>query len=116
MFASGVRADLTAGGRFPDWSDALMAPLVPDADRRRELLAEVQPRGLDFFEEAIPAPGWPRRRVAYLHLSSTYDPQAEHAATEGWPVEHLPLGHFGALADPRAVAASVIRLHGALKG
>lgn len=115
VFASGVRADLTAGGRFPDWSDALMAPLVPDDQRRRDLLAEVHPRGLDFFEEPIPAPGWPRARVAYLHLSSTYDPQAAHATAEGWPVEQLPLGHFGALADPPAVAAKIITLVEALE-
>jgi pimeloyl-ACP methyl ester carboxylesterase len=109
-FASLVRTDLEAGGRFPDWSDAILAPLVPDAGRRRALLEEVQPRALDFFIERIPAPAWPRPRCAYLHLSSSYDRYTDVGEAEGWPTTRRPLGHFGALVAPDVVARDIVPL------
>lgn len=109
-FAESFRADLDAGARYPEWSDAFLAPLVPDGARRAALLAEVQPRARDFFEEPIPAPGWPIPRLAYLQLSASYGAPAAHASSEGWPVHQMPIGHFGGLVEPGLVASHVIRL------
>src|SRR5215208_4594361 len=60
-------AHLEAGGRFPEWTDADLAEIVPDAARRRQLLAEMQPRDLPFWREPLPVfHGWPDAACAYL--------------------------------------------------
>lgn len=114
-FARGVRADLEAGVRYPEWSSDDLATLIPHTDRREAMLAEVQPRGLDFFTEPIPAPHWPPnqadgRHYAYLHLSSPYDHAAREAEAFGWPVGRIEAGHFHGLVNPEVVAAVIVRL------
>ena len=114
-FAREVRAHLEGGGAFPDWSDDDLVALVPDATRRRDLLAGLRPRALEFFTEPIPTPeAWSSVPCAYLRLSPAYDRPASRAQAAGWPCEDVAGGHFAILRDPDAVAAAIRRLHAAL--
>ena len=109
-FAQELRQYLAAGGRFPNWTDADLASLVPDARIRERLLAELRPRPLDFFTEPIPvAQQWPRETPPlYLQLSAAYDKPARQAEREGWPVRRLSGdNHFLMLADPASVSRAL---------
>jgi hypothetical protein len=109
--AAAFRAELERGGQFPTWSDADLAPLVPDPEARAALVGSLRPRGLEFFTEPLPAaPGWPDASCGYLRLSAAYDHWAAEAAAAGWPVAALDGGHFHPLADPGAVAAALLGL------
>lgn len=107
-FAAALRTALAAGGRFPTWSDAELAALVPDAMRRASLLAELRPRGLDYWTEPLPSvTGWPDAPCAYLLFSDAYRSAAAAARRAGWPVRHLPAGHLHHLVDPQAVSTAI---------
>ncbi len=112
-FVQELRQHLASGGRFPNWTDADLAPLVPDARIRDHLLADLRPRPLDFFTEPIPVPPeWhgeaPR---VYVQLSAAYDGPARLAEREGWPVRRLSGdNHFLMLADPAAVSRTLLGL------
>jgi hypothetical protein len=115
-FAGWLRAHLESGGRFPEWTDDALAPAVPGAEARRELLAGLRPRGLDFFEERLPpCPGWPDAPCAYLQFSAAYDDRARRAQALGWPYRRLDAGHFHMLVDPAAVAEALAELAAALR-
>jgi hypothetical protein len=109
--AAGFRDQLERGGRFPEWTDADLEPLVPDPAARAALLGSLRPRGLGFFTEPLPpAPGWPDAPCGFLRLSPAYDGWAVAAATRGWPTAALDAGHFHPLADPGAVATALLGL------
>ncbi|MHB8576216.1 MAG: alpha/beta fold hydrolase, partial [Dehalococcoidia bacterium] len=106
---------LQAGGAFPTWSDADLRDLIPDDRSRARLLAELHPRGITFWTEAIPVfDGWPDAPCGFLHFSGPYDAAAKRARREGWPYRRLAGGHFHMLVDPDAVAAALIELAGAV--
>jgi hypothetical protein len=110
-FAIELAAILDAGGRYPEWTDADLAPLIPDAARRDQLLAELRPRGRDFWTELLPGvSAQPDVAYAYLEFSESYKTAAEGAKAMGWPVRHLPAGHFHHLVDERAVADALLWL------
>lgn len=110
-FAAQLRASLEAGERFPDWTDAQLAPLVPHAARRRALLAGLRPRGLDFFTEPLPLPaGWPDAPCGYLWFSAPYGPALAEARRRGWPARELTGGHFHMVVDEAAVAGALMEL------
>ena len=109
--AAAFRAELERGGRFPEWGDAALAPLVPDPAARVALIGSLRPRDLAFFTEPLPpAPGWPDAPRGFLRLSSAYDHWAAAAAAWGWPTASLDAGHFHPLADPGEVAAALLGL------
>jgi alpha/beta hydrolase family protein len=106
--AEAFRGELERGGRFPEWRDAELAPLVPDPAARAALLGSLRPRGLGFFTEPLPAaPGWPDAPCGFLRLSAAYDGWAAAAAARGWPTAGLDAGHFHPLVDPDGVAAAL---------
>jgi hypothetical protein len=110
-FAMRFRRALASGERFPAWSDADLAEVIPDAERRRHLLAELRPRPLAFFEEPIPVfPGWPDAPCGYLKFSLVYEPYAALARQNGWVCRELPAGHFHMLVDPPEVARALLDL------
>lgn len=110
-FATELASILDAGGRYSAWTDADLAPLIPDAARRRRVLAELRPRGRDFWTEPLPAVGAPPDApYAYLQFSDAYTTAAERAQAMGWPVRHLPAGHFHHLVDEQAVADALLEL------
>ena len=109
--AAAFRAELERGGRFPEWDDAALAPLVPGPAARAALIGSLRPRDLAFFTEPLPpAPGWPDAACGFLRLSAAYDHWAEAAAARGWPTASLDAGHFHPLADPGEVAAALLGL------
>ena len=110
-FAAELRTALDAGGRFPTWTDDQLRELVPDAQPRAALLAELRPRGSDYWTEPQPiVSGWPNAPCGYLHFSPPYRSPADIARRSGWPLRHLPAGHFHLLVDPAAVASALLEL------
>jgi hypothetical protein len=109
--AEAFRAELEQGGRFPEWGDAELAPLVPDPAARAALIGSLRPRGLAFFTEPLPpAAGWPDAPCGFQRLSAAYDTWAAAAAARGWPTAGLDAGHFHPLVDPDGVAAALLAL------
>jgi hypothetical protein len=103
------RAYLENGGRFPAWTEADLATIVPDPAARQQLIAGLRPRGLDFWTEPLPdAPGWPDAPCGYVFFSRAYAEAAADARRLGWPVAELAGGHFHMLVAPEAVAEAVL--------
>jgi pimeloyl-ACP methyl ester carboxylesterase len=106
-----LRQLLAEGSSFPNWKDEDLREVLPDARARRQLLAEVQPRPLTFFEEVLPeVSGWSDAQSGYLLFTPGYRPYLEQAQRAGWPSRTLAAGHFHMLVDPVAVAATLIEL------
>ena len=106
-----LRQLLAEGSRFPNWKDEDLREVLPDGRARQQLLAEVQPRPLNFFEEVLPeVSGWPDAPGGYLLFTQGYRPYLEQAQRAGWPSRALPAGHFHMLVDPVAVAATLVEL------
>jgi hypothetical protein len=105
-FATELREHLGAGGSFPNWTDASLRPLIPDAERRHRLLAGVRPPPWAFWQETIPrAAGWPEAPVGVLLFSRSYEATARAAHERGWPLRRLSANnHFLCLTDENAVA------------
>src|SRR5713101_3578265 len=58
---------LASGERFPNWKDEDLREVLPDRRARQQLLAEVLPRPLTFFEEVLPeVSGWSEAAGGYL--------------------------------------------------
>ncbi len=110
-FAGQLRAHLEAGGHYPEWTDTQLQDAIPDDERRAAVLAEMRPRGLDFFSEPIPVlAGWPDAPCSYLQFSPAYDVPAAKARELGWPVRSIEGGHFLMLIDPETVAEAILAL------
>jgi hypothetical protein len=109
-WAAQFQAELEGGSRFPNWSMDDLQAIIPDESLRRQMVAEIRPRGLDFFSEPIPVfEGWPDSLCVYIQFSPPYDKPAGAARQAGWIVEELKAGHFHMLVDPRAVTNSIVR-------
>jgi hypothetical protein len=68
------------------------------------MVAELHPRGLDFFTEPIPVfAGWPDAPCIYIQFSAPYTWPAAQASLAGWPTYQLNAGHFHMLVDPKTV-------------
>jgi pimeloyl-ACP methyl ester carboxylesterase len=106
-----LRQLLAEGSQFPNWTDEDLREELPDRHMRQHLLAEVQPRPLTFFEEAMPVvAGWPDAPCGYLLFTQGYRPCLEQAQRAGWPSRTLPAGHFHMLVDPVTVATTLVEL------
>jgi hypothetical protein len=105
---------LSAGGRFPSWTDDDLRELIPDHAVRAEVVASLRPRGLDFFTEVLPFPTgdveWPDAPCGLLQTSPAYAPTARSARSRGWPVLEREGGHFASCADPHGVARDLLAL------
>ena len=110
-FAQEFRKLLAEGSRFPHWSDEDLSEDLPDGRARQQLLAEVQPRSLSFFEEVMPdVPGWPDAPGGYLLFTQGYRHSLEQVQGAGWPNRTFHAGHFHLLVDPVAVAEALVEL------
>jgi len=109
--AAQLRQHLAAGSRFPEWSEEDLRDALPDERLRREMVAELHPRSLAFFEEPIPgfAHG-PDAPCGYLKFGESYAPEAEHVQRAGWPYREIAAGHFHMLVDPAGVTTAIIDL------
>lgn len=111
-----MRDQLRAGaqmGQLPPWDDwwppGALERLVPDAEARAALVAELEPLPIGYFEEPAPAADL-SAPAAYLQLSGGYDEEARLAGRRGWPVVRLPLNHLSPLSQPQAVAGALVSL------
>jgi hypothetical protein len=103
-WASQLLEYLEGGGRFPDWSFDDLREVIPDKSLRRQIVAEIRPRGFDFFTEPIPVfEGWPDASCVYIQFSAPYEYPASQARQAGWQTYQLKAGHFHMLVDPLAV-------------
>jgi hypothetical protein len=113
---------LAMDGMLPPWSEwfgpAAMRELVPDAERRTMITAELPRLPLSYFEARVPAPlGWAAGGGAYVLLSDeAYGDQAAAAAARGWPVIRLPGGHLDIVTRPEPIAAAIAELATGLVG
>ena len=100
---------LENGGTFPNWSSDDLAAIIPDEKTRDQLVAELRPRGLDFFSEPIPVfAGWPDAPCVYIQLSEAYDWDAAQANEWGWSTYKVEAGHFHMLVDPEEVTRLIV--------
>lgn len=100
---------LEGGGHFPNWSSEDLLEIIPDEALRGQMVAEIQPRPLDFFTEPIPVfKGWPDAPCVYILFSEPYERAALQARQLGWPTYELEAGHFHMLVDPKAVTDLII--------
>ena len=110
-FAKELRQHLASGGRFPEWTDAELREVVPDDRLRAEMLAELHPRPLTFFEEPMPVIGdWPDAPCGYILFSPPYQSAAGQAQREGWAYRNFDAGHFHMLVDPTGVANQLLEM------
>jgi hypothetical protein len=116
-FVAELRALLAAGGRFPAWTDDELRAEITDPAARRDLVASLRPRGMDFFTEPLPSMSagsatgdWPDAPCGVLRTSAGYELAARLAQGRGWPVVRRDLGHFAALADPAGTAEALLEL------
>lgn len=111
QFEEYLRPILEAGKSWPDWSDHDVAELVPNAERRRRLLAELRPRDSKFWAEPIPDfPQWPDAPCAYVLWSSPYADEAAEAKRRGWLCIERDAAHFHQVVDPDEVADDLVAL------
>lgn len=110
--AEQLESILASGGRFPSWTDAQLASLVPDPDRRRRLVAGLQPAPAGYWTEPLPVTAdWPDAPCAAVLFSGSYEPTAAFATAHGWPLRRLADdNHFLLLTDPGAVATTLVEL------
>ena len=108
-WAQGFQVELERGERFPTWSSDDLREVIPDDSLRRQMVAELRPRGLDFFTERIPVfDGWPDAPCVYIQFSATYEQPAAQAKQAGWQTYELKACHFHMLVDPETVADLMI--------
>jgi len=109
--AAHLRQHLAAGGRFPEWSEEDLRDALPDVRLRRQMVAEVRPQPLAFFEEPIPGfANGPDAPCGYLKFSPPYALEAERAQQDGWAYRGIEAKHFHMLVDPAGVATALIDL------
>jgi len=102
---------LEAGGRFPNWSADDLGEIIPDLELREQMVAEINPRGLDFFTEPIPVfTGWPDAPCVYILFSEPYRRAEAEARLAGWKTYVLEAGHFHMLVDGEAVTELILDL------
>jgi hypothetical protein len=109
-WAAQFQAELERGARFPSWSFDDLQAIIPDESLRRQMVAEIRPRRLDFFTEPIPVfDGWPDAPCVYIRFSAPYEKPAAQARQAGWPTYELEAGHFHMLVDPVTVTDLLVR-------
>ena len=113
-WAKGFEESLQSGEQFPKWSSDDLRKIVPDENLRKRLVAEIHPRGLDFFTEPIPVfHGWPDAPCVYIQFSAPYERPAAQGRQAGWQIYKLSVGHFHMLVDASAVTDIIFEaVHG----
>jgi len=108
-WAKQFQKHLEAGGTFPNWSSDNLRELIPNEKLRSQVVAELHPRGLDFFSEPIPVfRRWPDASSIYIRFSATYNQPLAYAQEADWQTYELEAGHFHMLVDARAVTNMIV--------
>ena len=108
-WAEQFQKELERGERYPNWNFEDLKEIIPDKTLRKQMMAEIQPRGLSFFTESIPVfSGWPDAPCVYIRFSEPYQKAATKAREAGWPLYELEAGHFHMLVDAVAVTDIIV--------
>ena len=108
-WAAQFQEHLQGGGHFPDWSFDDLQEVIPDEVLRRQMIAELRPRGLDFFTEPIPVfDGWPDAACIYIQFSPPYEYPATQAHAAGWQTYKVEAGHFHILVNAASITDLLI--------
>ena len=108
-WANDFERQLERGERFPTWSMDDLQSVIQDDALRRQMVAELHPRGSDFFTEPIPVfAGWPDAPCIYVQFTSAYDWDSTQAQGFGWPTYKLEAGHFHMLVDAKEVTEIIL--------
>ena len=108
-WAAQFQEHLQGGGHFPDWSFDDLQEVIPDEVLRRQMIAELRPRGLDFFTEPIPVfDGWPDAACICIQFSPPYEYPAAQARAAGWQTYKMESGHFHMLVNAASVTDLLI--------
>jgi len=108
-WANQFQEHLESGGYFPNWSFEDLQEVIPDASLRKQMVAEIHPRALDFFTEPIPVfAAWPDAPCVYILFSEPYKRAAVQARESGWPTYELEAGHFHMLVDAKTVTNIIV--------
>ena len=103
-WAAQFQEELGQGERFPTWSFDDLQEVLPEEGLRRQMVAELRPRGLEFFTEPIPvSDGWPDAPCIYIQFSAAYEQPVAQAQQAGWQVHKLEAAHFHMLVDAETV-------------
>jgi hypothetical protein len=109
LWAKQFQQELERGEHFPNWSNDDLLEIIPDANLRKQLIAEICPRALPFFREPIPVfSGWPDAPCVYIRFSTPYERSAAQAQRAGWKTYELDAGHFHMLVDAAAVMDMIV--------
>ncbi|MEM1335018.1 MAG: hypothetical protein AAGG08_16330, partial [Actinomycetota bacterium] len=93
------------------WPDEVVDRLVPDADDRGQLEADMPRLPRSFFDVSVDVPaGWSLGSCAYLRLSPAYDDDHAEAASRGWPTASVGSTHLGVFTDAARVFAAAMTL------
>lgn len=108
-WVDGFKEELERGNLYPTWNFNDLSEVIPKETLRRQMIAEMQPRGLTFFTEPIPVfRGWPDAPCIYILLSAVYQKVAARAREDGWPVYKFNAGHFHMLVDEVAMTELIV--------
>lgn len=113
-FLDQLRA-LAVDGVLPKWStwwgEGVMETLVPDADRRWAVEADLPEVPVAFFESAIDVPeGWCETPGAFVLLSESYRGDAERARTMGWRTVERLGSHLDIVSHADEIARTIVDL------
>jgi pimeloyl-ACP methyl ester carboxylesterase len=91
---------------YDEWfPPGALAELVPDAERRRRLTAEIPRMPLAYFDEPAPRARFAESvACAFIRLGAPFDAAADKAERLGWWVTRRDWDHLRMLSDPEAVA------------
>ena len=100
---------------LPPWNEwtgtDVLEALVPDAEVRERVRAELRPVPLATLREPMPeVPGWPDAPCGYVRLSGPNYAWEAEAAAQGWAVVSLESDHLHLLVDPDRVTTVLVAL------
>lgn len=108
-WAQQFHQSLQQGERFPGWQEEDLRAVIPDDGLREQMVAEINPRSLQFFTEPIPVfAHWPDAPCVYIKFSSSYEWDFRQAREAHWLVREVQAGHFHMLVDPVLVTGMII--------
>ncbi len=93
------------------WPDEVVDHLLPEADDRAQLEADMPQMPRSFYDADVDVPaGWSQRSCAYLRLSPAYDDDYVEAASRGWPTASIDSTHLGLFTDAVHVFTATMTL------
>ena len=101
-------------GLLPPWHEwfppGSLEALVPDAARRRRLIAEIPQLPLAYFDEPAPPAQFAKSvACAFIRLGPPFDRAADKAERLGWWVARRDWDHLRMISAPEAVADLIAR-------